>query len=554
MNNLKYTINLTNMTQIATATNHNYLISRMEGKINEQTSAVRETDIKIDNPQWFYKNNLDLNGIIDYNQLIITLKDVINIGFEHELFKHKFRVDTQMMTFFKFKQAALVLNNLEDFKNKLFYHIVNDKAIRSSEYELSVYKSIISEINSDNLIHTVIYLFTLNGSLYEGIDCFIKADNKSKFYLHYLILYSCLSYKSINDNLNLLTLTTSGYYVLYRPLRVSSTNFTKFIKSNKLSTKLFSEDFIVTTYNLEKALIKLHYLDKDCINCLFEFHIPKDKAYLFTLMDEMSFFPFEKQAIIHGMSVFKVNTITKKDNIYYFKLNLISEKDNEYEYLKFTKNKKLNYYDEPKSYRTRAILKAIKINKCLTELKLGCDSIDSEDCCSIINHFQYNRRIVSLVFRSIALDSNNFKHISKMLDNSKLKQLSIDSNNSGPTGLYPITLSLLKNKSLLWLDLSKTSIGVVGSKHIVELLKFNKTLQNLAIASNNLLDEGVKYIIEAMAYTSSLKRLVLADNNITEVGAKYISDGLKVNQTLTCLDISCNKIKDVGVKHIAQSL
>jgi hypothetical protein len=494
----------------------------------------------------FYADH-KLIGDVGLNKTYICLKDIFKSSDEcnklltNELFSHTFRLPNSI--------SVISSPLAKPFKERIVSSVLQDSAFKVSNKENVFYREIIDCMNKDNLIRMIIYLFTLNGSLYKRINSFLQNYRTKSGSIHLIALHACLSYTSQFNDLTKPN-TTDGHYILYKGVRLDK----QILRLSYLTNMIISEDFIVTTYDKNEAALQIQSNDDGKINCIFGFYIPKDKPYLFSIIEKYSIYPNEKQVIIYDKCVFLVKKVIRKGWTYYFKMNLVSECDAKYDDLKFTDSNKLEFLDDrPRDDRTNCIIEAIKLNKNLTILDLNY-IIAPQDITRMVNMFKFNRNVKNLYLGYNGLKDNAFKHISNILKNSRLAELVLRNNNNTTVGIQYLINPLIINKSLGQLELVKSNIQPKEAKLLADYIKESKVLKYLDLENNTIDDEGVKYLSEALMTNNSIRILMLSGNRIKFEGAKYLSDALAINTSIRSLFLNNNMLYEQGAIELTRGL
>lgn len=177
-------------------------------------------------------------------------------------------------------------------------------------------------------------------------------------------------------------------------------------------------------------------------------------------------------------------------------------------------------------------------------------SVDLNDAIEKINAYPEER----VILNDSGVTLENITHITKILTQSTVTDLSCCCLYIGTSGAKDIANALKNNKTLKILELSANQICDDGAKDIANALKNNKTLKTLELNGNQISDEGAKYIAEFLKENSALTKLGLGGNEIGYDGAKDIASALKNNKTLITLDLSVNKMGSNGARVIIKSL
>ena len=213
-----------------------------------------------------------------------------------------------------------------------------------------------------------------------------------------------------------------------------------------------------------------------------------------------------------------------------------------------------------------ALAKMLSANSNIRELSLEKNGITNEGLDILANGLCKNTTLETLTLSGNDLgfkneSSSKFTGMAEMLaTNDKLKELKLDHNPLGSTGVTWIAEALESNKGVKHLYLQNTDCGDEGAAALAKMLGINKTLEflylcgrftlfthNVSLLKNNIGDEGATALADVLKeHNSSLKELHLCRNkNITDKGLKNLTETVQKNKALT-LYIDCpeQKMKD----------
>jgi len=126
-----------------------------------------------------------------------------------------------------------------------------------------------------------------------------------------------------------------------------------------------------------------------------------------------------------------------------------------------------------------------------------------------------NNKIVEIELTHSALNSNNFKHIIKLLE---------------------------KNISIKLINFASHICSTESIKLLSEVLKINTTLEELFFECYNINDESLEILINGLKYNKSVKKLRLFEYALGAIQLNLITDLLKVNKSITHLDIVLERV------------
>ncbi|KAM6951360.1 NLR family CARD domain-containing protein 3 [Aplochiton taeniatus] len=231
----------------------------------------------------------------------------------------------------------------------------------------------------------------------------------------------------------------------------------------------------------------------------------------------------------------------------------------------------------------KSLAEALKMNQVLVSINFQNNSIEEEGARALAELLQSNRKLVSLNIRKNSIGADGAKRIADALKtnqtltelilcsnqlgdkgaaalgqaltvNHSLLSLHLQSNSISNRGMTALTLALRKNRGLLCLNLRENSIGVEGARDMARALRENSSLQDLDLTANLLYDEGVKAIAGAIKVNRALTSLHLQWNFIKSPATKALAHALLTNSTLQLLDLQENAVGDEGVVALAEAL
>ncbi|XP_068721143.1 NLR family CARD domain-containing protein 3-like [Montipora capricornis] len=203
----------------------------------------------------------------------------------------------------------------------------------------------------------------------------------------------------------------------------------------------------------------------------------------------------------------------------------------------------------------KSLSEALKVNTCLTTLDLKWNKIDAAGAESLSEALKVNTSVTTLNLSFNRIGNSVAKSLSEALKvNTALTTLDLSFNKIDDSGAESLSEALKDNTSLTTLDLRCNEIGDSGAESLFEALKVNKCLTTLDLSRNEIGDSGAESLCEALKDNTCLTTLDLNRNQIGDSGAKSLSEALKVNKCLTTLDLSGNKIGDSDDESLSEAL
>lgn len=181
----------------------------------------------------------------------------------------------------------------------------------------------------------------------------------------------------------------------------------------------------------------------------------------------------------------------------------------------------------------RSLVSALSINKSLTYLSLGHNSLDSNAIQLLCEVLVNNTTLTHLCLPLNKIDLDGYKTIAHTFKhNTTLTYLDLSGNSMLDDGALYIADMIQHNKALVTLDLTWCTIYVSGARAIAKALKYNRTLKYLNISKNFVLHEGCTVLADTLQHNRVLTKLDLSNNLLYSDGAKALSLGL-CNQLTT---------------------
>ena len=189
----------------------------------------------------------------------------------------------------------------------------------------------------------------------------------------------------------------------------------------------------------------------------------------------------------------------------------------------------------------RSFVSALSINKSLTYLSLGHNSLDSNAIQLLCDVLINNTSITHLCIPLNKIELDGYKSIAHTFKlNHTVTYLDLSGNSMLDDGAYCIADMIQHNRSLQTLDLTWCTFYVAGARAIAKSLKYNKTIKYINVSKNYVLHEGCTAFADTLQYNKSLRKLDLSNNMLYSDGAKSLALGL-CNQLTTSYIISSNQ-------------
>lgn len=225
---------------------------------------------------------------------------------------------------------------------------------------------------------------------------------------------------------------------------------------------------------------------------------------------------------------------------------------------------------------------ALEDNHTVTTLILSCFSIVDHGAFAIGSVLGTNKSIEKLQFRDFRCEREVITFFTLLLNNTKIKELSLRYSQISPQGAESISMLFNHHENLQEVRLVDSQIlggslrllcnGIKSSRSIqrlylvnneiqsndadsiVQVLEGRCHLQELFLCENDCGDDGIKTLAEGIRPNTSLRLLDLRSNGITHDGALSLQGILVCSQFLTSLSLSNNDLEDLGVVALARGL
>jgi len=206
--------------------------------------------------------------------------------------------------------------------------------------------------------------------------------------------------------------------------------------------------------------------------------------------------------------------------------------------------------------RGHQIIEALRNNKTITSLDLGCNNLDTEwDNLDEDIDEEYDKYRVYAIIEDYAIAIANM-----IKENTTIVKLNLERNCLGEFGIDVIADALCVNTTITNLNLSRNNLEEYGTHKITDALNTNTTITNLNLSDNWLGEDGALVIAEALYVITTLRSLNLSHNYLrrnsydSEIGIIAIANALCKNESITELDLEHNKIGLNGARELSKAL
>jgi Ran GTPase-activating protein (RanGAP) involved in mRNA processing and transport len=206
--------------------------------------------------------------------------------------------------------------------------------------------------------------------------------------------------------------------------------------------------------------------------------------------------------------------------------------------------------------RGHEIIEALRNNKTITSLDLGCNNPDTEwDNLDEDIDEEYDKYGVYEIIEDYAIAIANM-----IKENTTIVKLNLERNRLGITGIDVIADALRVNTTITNLNLSRNNLEEYGTQKVVDALCMNTTITKLNLSDNWLGEDGALVIAEALYVITTLRSLNLSHNYLrrnsfsSEMGIIAIADALCKNKSITELNLEYNKIGLNGARELSKAL
>jgi Ran GTPase-activating protein (RanGAP) involved in mRNA processing and transport len=201
------------------------------------------------------------------------------------------------------------------------------------------------------------------------------------------------------------------------------------------------------------------------------------------------------------------------------------------------------------------IIEALRNNKTITSLDLGCNNLDEWYNLNEDIDEEYNKYGVYAI-----IEEYTFAIANMIKENTTIVKLNLERNCLGEFGIDVIADALRVNTTITNLNLSLNNLEEYGTQKIIDALYMNTTITKLNLSSNWLGENGALVIAEALYVITTLRSLNLSHNYLrrnsfsSEIGIIAIANALCKNESITELDLEHNKIELNGARELSKAL
>lgn len=211
--------------------------------------------------------------------------------------------------------------------------------------------------------------------------------------------------------------------------------------------------------------------------------------------------------------------------------------------------------------RGQEIVDALRNNKTITSLDLGCNNLDASKWEGEWNNLDEDIDEVYDKYGVYASIEEYAIAIANMIkENTTIVKLNLESNCLGEYGIHELANALRVNTTITNLNLSRNNLEEYGTQEIADALCMNTTITALNLSSNCLGENGALIIAEALYVNATLRSLDLSHNYLrrhsfcSEIGIIAITNALCKNKTITELNLEHTKIGLNGARELSKAL
>ena len=251
--------------------------------------------------------------------------------------------------------------------------------------------------------------------------------------------------------------------------------------------------------------------------------------------------PLNKQGIIRLLQGCENNKLFKSTR---FK---IMDENEIYNFKCFNKN--LKEFDFSYNHVINiSLIKNILSLKNISKLDLRSNNLGDKNISIIADYIKENNIPLKILnIQSNIITSEGSLSLSEMLkENNHLKIINLAGNHLGYKGVKYICDSVSLNKNILEeLLLNYTKCNDYCSKDIYNMLINNDKLKELSLIGNNFNNNGLDKILSALKINKTLKSLLIGDNkNKNSKAFRNLSCYLQFNNYLSLLDLKTSKLDE----------
>jgi Ran GTPase-activating protein (RanGAP) involved in mRNA processing and transport len=211
--------------------------------------------------------------------------------------------------------------------------------------------------------------------------------------------------------------------------------------------------------------------------------------------------------------------------------------------------------------RGHEIIEALRNNKTITSLDIGCNNIDANKWEGDLDNLdedideEYDKYRVFVIIEEYTIAIANMIN-----ENTTIVKLNLERNYLGDFGIDVIADALRMNTTITNLNLSRNNLEVCETQKITDALNTNTTITKLNLSDNWLGEDGALVIAEALYVITTLRSLNLSHNYLrrnsfrSEIGIIAIANALCKNESITELNLEHNKIGLNGARELSKAL
>jgi hypothetical protein len=179
------------------------------------------------------------------------------------------------------------------------------------------YLNILNTITDDNLVNSIISLYTLEGLLYKNLNTHLRQGTLrgSGFELYYILLQASIACISRTTKLDVLK-KKRNHYVTYRGAYLPSYLLDEY--RNNIGKEVLFDEFMSTTYDKDVALKFIEKMvNNEGMKCLFRVLFPsRFNRKVLACIENISVYKEEKEILLSSSCIFRIRRLYQRDNMY----------------------------------------------------------------------------------------------------------------------------------------------------------------------------------------------------------------------------------------------
>jgi len=205
--------------------------------------------------------------------------------------------------------------------------------------------------------------------------------------------------------------------------------------------------------------------------------------------------------------------------------------------------------------KDKALARALKVNKTLTEIDLRGNDIKKEGAKALAEALKVNSTVTNINLEKNQIGTEGAKAFAEALKvNKTLVNIGLDYSIDEVERLLAErqqpqaeTASYVGNRRDQEIGRHPFEMPI-RFQALAGALIFNSTVTNINLKNNDIDTEGAKALAEALKVNRTLTNINLHSNDIGNEGAKALAEALKANSTVTYIGLYGNKIGNEGAK------